>query len=144
MIKNFILFMRLSRRFGAYTRFVKQGYNSDMARYMADTLYPPTKEDLEYERSKKILKVPFPIFSLLSLLYPNIATYYYTKFTNDTLLEAIGYALVQTSYVMFVAILFGTFGIFGLYTRKSIFIYAIGIFIFGNLLFNITIFNISN
>jgi len=135
MIKNFILFMRMSRRFGAYTRFVKQGYNSDMARNMSDKLYPPTKEDLKYERSRTSSK-PFPIFSLLSLLYPNIATYYFTKF-NVTLLEAIGYATVQTSYVMFVAILFGTFGIFGLYDRKSIFIYAIGCFIVGVLLSNL-------
>ncbi|MDA9862127.1 hypothetical protein N9C40_01730 [Candidatus Pelagibacter sp.] len=38
---------------------------------------------------------------------------------------------------MFVAILFGTFGIFGLYTRKSIFIYALGCFIIGVVLSNI-------
>jgi len=128
----------MSRRFGAYTRFVKQGYNSDMARHMSDNLYPPTKEDLKYERSRKNPKPLFPIFSLLSLLYPNIATYYFTKY-NVTLLEAIGYAFVQTSYVMFVAILFGTFGIFGLYSRKSIFIYAIGCFIVGSVLSNIGI-----
>ena len=136
MIKKFILFMRMSRRFGAYTRFVKQGYNSDMARQMSDELYPPTKEDLKYERSRENPKPSFPIFSLLSLLYPNIATYYFTKF-DVTLLESIGYAAVQTSYVMFVAILFGTFGIFGLYTRKSIFIYALGCFIIGVVLSNI-------
>ena len=136
MIKKFILFLRMSRRFGAYTRFVKQGYNSDMARHMSDNLYPPTKEDLRYERSRKNPKPLFPIFSLLSLLYPNIATYYFTKY-NVTLLEAIGYAIVQTSYVMFVAILFGTFGIFGLYSRKSIFIYATGCFIFGVVLSNL-------
>mgnify|MGYP003629972040 FL=1 len=128
----------MSRRFGAYTRFVKQGYNSDMARHMSDNLYPPTKEDLKYERSRKNPKPLFPIFSLLSLLYPNIATYYFTKY-DVTLLEAIGYAIVQTSYVMFVAILFGTFGIFGLYSRKSIFIYAIGCFIVGSVLSNIGI-----
>jgi hypothetical protein len=128
----------MSRRFGAYTRFVKQGYNSDMARYMSDNLYPPTKEDLKYERSRKNPKPLFPIFSLLSLLYPNIATYYFTKY-DVTLLEAIGYAIVQTSYVMFVAILFGTFGIFGLYSRKSIFIYAIGCFIVGVVLSNLGI-----
>ena len=69
MIKKFILFMRLSRRFGAYTKFVKQGYNSDMARQMSDELYPPTKEDLKYERSRENPKPSFPIFSLLSLLY---------------------------------------------------------------------------
>jgi len=138
VIKKFILFLRMSRRFGAYTRFVKQGYNSDMARYMSDNLYPPTKEDLKYERSRKNPKPLFPIFSLLSLLYPNIATYYFTKY-DVTLIEAIGYALVQTSYVMFVAILFGTFGIFGLYSRKSIFIYAIGCFIVGSVLSNIEI-----
>ena len=79
--------MRMSRRFGAYTKFVKQGYNSDMARQMSDELYPPTKEDLKYERSRKNPKPSFPIFSLLSLLYPNIATYYFTKF-NVTLLES--------------------------------------------------------
>mgnify|MGYP003649299085 CR=1 FL=1 len=129
----------MSRRFGAYTRFVKQGYNSDMARHMSDNLYPPTKEDLKYERSRKNPKPLFPIFSLLSLLYPNIATYYFIKYYNVTLIEAIGYALVQTSYVMFVAILFGTFGIFGLYSRKSIFIYAIGCFIVGSVLSNIGI-----
>ena len=138
MIKKFILFLRMSRRFGAYTRFVKQGYNSDMARYMSDNLYPPTKEDLKYERSRKNPKPLFPIFSLLSLLYPNIATYYFTKY-DVTLLEAIGYAIVQTSYVMFVAILFGTFGIFGLYSRKSIFIYATVCFIFGVVLSNLGI-----
>ena len=129
----------MSRRFGAYTRFVKQGYNSDMARHMSDNLYPPTKEDLKYERSRKNPKPLFPIFSLLSLLYPNIATYYFIKYYNVTLIEAIGYALVQASYVMFVAILFGTFGIFGLYSRKSIFIYAIGCFIVGSVLSNIGI-----
>ena len=127
----------MSRRFGAYTRFVKQGYNSDMARHMSDNLYPPTKEDLKYERSRKNPKPLFPIFSLLSLLYPNIATYYFIKYYNVALIEAIGYALVQTSYVMFVAILFGTFGIFGLYSRKSIFIYAIGCLIVGVLLSNL-------
>ena len=137
MIKKFILFMRMSRRFGAYTKFVKQGYNSDMARQIADELYPPTKEDLKYERSRENPKPSFPIFSLLSLLYPNIATYYLIKFNNVTLLEAIGYAIVQTSYVMFVAIIFGTFGIFGLYTRKSIAIYGLGCFVVGFLLSNI-------
>tara|TARA_B100001057_G_scaffold435713_1_gene466241 strand:+ start:155 stop:565 length:411 start_codon:yes stop_codon:yes gene_type:complete len=136
MIKNFILFMRMCRRYGAYTKFIKQGYNSDMARSMTDKLYPPTEEDLKYERSRKNFKQPFPFFSLLSLLYPNIATYYFTKF-KVTLLETIGYAIVQTSYVMFVAIIFGTFGIFGLYTRKSIFFYAIGCFIIGVLLSNL-------
>ena len=129
----------MSRRFGAYTRFVKQGYNSDMARHMSDNLYPPTKEDLKYERSRKNPKPLFPIFSLLSLLYPNIATYYFTKYNVTLLIEAIGYAIVQTSYVMFVAILFGTFGIFGLYSRKSIFIYAMGCFIFGVVLSNLGI-----
>ena len=44
----------MSRRFGAYTKFVKQGYNSDMARQMSDELYPPTKEDLKYERSREL------------------------------------------------------------------------------------------
>ncbi len=134
MIKNFILFWRMSRRFGAFARLVKQGYDSDEARKILDKLYPPTKEDLKYEKSRTTSK-PFPIFSLLSLLYPNIATYYFTKF-NVTLLESIGYAIAQTSYVLFVAILFGTFGIFGLYNRKSIFIYAIGCFIVGGLLSN--------
>ena len=129
--------MRMSRRFGAYTKFVKQGYNSDMARQMSDELYPPTKEDLKYERSRENSKPSFPIFSLLSLLYPNIATYYEIKFFNITLLESLGYAAVQTSYVMFVAILFGTFGIFGLYTRKSIAIYGLGCFVIGVLLSNI-------
>ena len=137
MIKKFILFMRMSRRFGAYTKFVKQGYNSDMARQMSDELYPPTKEDLKYERSRENSKPSFPIFSLLSLLYPNIATYYLIKFNNVTLLEAIGYAIAQTSYVMFVAIIFGTFGIFGLYTRKSIAFYGLGCFVIGVLFSNI-------
>ena len=68
-----------------------------------------------------------------------LAYYYFIKYYNVTLIEAIGYALVQTSYVMFVAILFGTFGIFGLYSRKSIFIYAIGCFIVGSVLSNIGI-----
>ena len=129
--------MRMSRRFGAYTKFVKQGYNSDMARQMSDELYPPTKEDLKYERSRENPKPSFPIFSLLSLLYPNIATYYLIKFNNVTLVEAIGYAIAQTSYVMFVAILFGTFGIFGLYTRKSIAIYGLVCFVIGVVLSNI-------
>ena len=137
MIKKFILFMRMSRRFGAYTKFVKQGYNSDMARQITDELYPPTKEDLKYERSRENPKPSFPIFSLLSLLYPNIATYYLIKFNNVTLVEAIGYAIAQTSYVMFVAILFGTFGIFGLYTRKSIAIYGLVCFVIGVVLSNI-------
>ena len=137
MIKKFILFMRMSRRFGAYTKFVKQGYNSDMARQMSDELYPPTKEDLKYERSRENPKPSFPIFSLLSLLYPNIATYHLIKFNNVTLVEAIGYAIAQTSYVMFVAILFGTFGIFGLYTRKSIAFYGLGCFVIGVLFSNI-------
>jgi len=44
---------------------------------------------------------------------------------------------VQTSYEMFVSILFGTFGVFGLYGRKNIFIYAIGCFILGVLLSNL-------
>ena len=129
--------MRMSRRFGAYTKFVKQGYNSDMARQMSDELYPPTKEDLKYERSRENPKPSFPIFSLLSLLYPNIATYYEIKFFNITLLESLGYAITQTYYVMFVAIIFGTFGIFGLYTRKSIAMYGLGCFIIGVLLSNI-------
>ena len=129
--------MRMSRRFGAYTKFVKQGYNSDMARQITDELYPPTKEDLKYERSRENSKPSFPIFSLLSLLYPNIATYYEIKFFNITLLESLGYAITQTSYVMFVAIIFGTFGIFGLYTRKSIAIYGLGCFAIGVLLSNI-------
>ena len=129
--------MRMSRRFGAYTKFVKQGYNSDMARQITDELYPPTKEDLKYERSRENSKPSFPIFSLLSLLYPNIATYYEIKFFNITLLESLGYAITQTSYVMFVAIIFGTFGIFGLYTRKSIAIYGFGCFVIGVLLSNI-------
>jgi hypothetical protein len=137
MIKKFILFMRMSRRFGAYTKFVKRGYNSDMARQITDELYPPTKEDLKYERSRENSKPSFPIFSLLSLLYPNIATYYEIKFFNITLLESLGYAITQTSYVMFVAIIFGTFGIFGLYTRKSIAIYGLGCFVIGFLLSNI-------
>ena len=137
MIKKFILFMRMSRRFGAYNKFVKQGYNSDMARQIADELYPPTKEDLKYERSRENSKPSFPIFSLLSLLYPNIATYYEIKFFNITLLESLGYAITQTSYVMFVAIIFGIFGIFGLYTRKSIAIYGFGCFVIGVLLSNI-------
>ena len=129
--------MRMSRRFGAYTKFVKQGYNSDMARQITDELYPPTKEDLKYERSRENSKPSFPIFSLLSLLYPNIATYYEIKFFNITLLESLGYAITQTSYVMFVAIIFGTFGIFGLCTRKSIAIYGLGCFAIGVLLSNI-------
>jgi hypothetical protein len=78
----------------------------------------------------------FPIYSLLSLLYPNIATYFFTKF-KVTLLESVGYALTQTSYVLFVAIVFGTFGIFGLYNRKNIFITAISCFITGVILSNV-------
>lgn len=78
----------------------------------------------------------FPIYSLLSLLYPNIATYFFTKF-KVTLLESVGYALTQTSYVLFVAIVFGTFGIFGLYNRKNIFIAAISCFITGVILSNV-------
>ncbi len=134
VFKNIILFFRLSRRFGAYTRFVKQGFSSDEARRMSDQLYPPTKEDLKYERTRSNKK-PFPLFSTLSLLYPNIATYYFTKY-NVTLLETLGYALTQLAYVLVVAILFGTFGILGLYTRKGIAICAGACFVIGFLLTN--------
>ena len=69
-------------------------------------------------------------FSTLSLLYPNIATYYFTKY-NVTLLETLGYALTQLAYVLVVAILFGTFGILGLYTRKGIAVCAGACFVIG-------------
>jgi hypothetical protein len=51
VFKIIILFFRLSRRFGAYTRFVKQGFSSDEARRMSDQLYPPTKEGLKIRKN---------------------------------------------------------------------------------------------
>jgi hypothetical protein len=48
--KELKLKMRAAKRLGAFVRASKQGMSSKHARAYSDNLYPPTAEDLEYEK----------------------------------------------------------------------------------------------
>ena len=50
LFKKIKLYLRASKRLGAFAQAKKKGYTTAEARTLSDNLYPPTKEDLEYEK----------------------------------------------------------------------------------------------
>ena len=56
IFKKIKLFYRMSQRFGAFSRLIKQDYDMHEARRLSEEMYPPTKEDRKFEEEyiKKI------------------------------------------------------------------------------------------
>ena len=99
----------------------------------------------EYEKSQsefiaiygdQIPKQDFPFPSLLSLMYPILAM---ASFPDPSrgVIEIMGYGFSNLGYLLFAALIPGTFRIFGMERRMPIFLGAFIFFIFGVFLVNV-------
>lgn len=81
-------------------------------------------------------KFPWP--SAIGLLYPTAATLYIATFTPAGGEIAIGYGIANLGYLLFMAgALRGTFRIFGLKKRWSVYGAAVGCFLLGTVILNV-------
>lgn len=141
-LKELRLRIRAAKRIGAFSRACEQGMSVEQARAYSDQLYPPTAEDIEHEsqlRQGKTAAAEFPWFSALSLLYPITAMAYIATWTPATPTIVVGYGAANFAYLLLVAGIFtGTFRVFGLRKRWQVFALAVGCFVLGTYLSNIS------
>lgn len=78
----------------------------------------------------------FPLISALSLLYP-IGAFVYALLSGMPLVPALGYGIGNLSYLLAIAGFFGRFRVFGLMTRRSVWITALAVFTISLALSNI-------
>tara|TARA_R110000823_G_scaffold23973_2_gene71113 strand:+ start:722 stop:1153 length:432 start_codon:yes stop_codon:yes gene_type:complete len=130
IFKKIKLFYRMSQRFGAFSRLIKQDYDMHEARRLSEEMYPPTKEDRKFEeeyikKNKTIKTSKAYFFSTYSLAYPILAMIYIRTHTTDTGI-IIGYGLAQLGYLLIASgIIWGTFKVFDLDTRLKTIIMGI-------------------
>jgi len=139
IFKKIRLYFRMTRRFGAFSRLSKQGYDMHEARRLSEEIYPPTKEDRKFEeeyikKDKTKITSKAYFFSTYSLAYPILAMLYIRTHTTDTAI-IIGYGLAQLGYLMIASgIMRGTFKVFDLDTRLKTIIVGVGCLFVGTVL----------
>jgi hypothetical protein len=139
------LFVRATKRLGAFVRAERAGLAKEQARAYSDRLYPPTADDIAFEKRLRDQGFEIPWLSAISLLYPiGAMAYIATRSraetgTLPTLATTVGYGLSSLGYLLFAAGLFGgKFRVLGLQTRWQVFAMAIVSFVVGTILFNIS------
>jgi hypothetical protein len=138
--------LRAARRLGAFKRARRRGMSIEQARAYSDDVYPPTSDDIDFERRWRAkeqnghlrnAKLPLPWGSGIALLYPIAASFYVAQHTPASVMTVVGYGFANLAYLMFAAgVIAGHFYIFNLRTRLHVFIAAIVLFGAGTLLSN--------
>jgi len=131
----------MTQRFGAFSRLSKQGHDMYEARKLSEQLYPPTKEDKEFEakhiakdKISKTSKIYY--LSTYSLLLPLLDMIYTRTFTNETNI-ILGSGLSQLGYLLIVSgILKGTFLVFNIDGRFKTILFGICFLLIGTALIN--------
>jgi hypothetical protein len=141
IFKKIRLYFRMTQRMGAFSQLMKKGHDMYEARKLSEQLYPPTKEDKEFEakhiakdKISKTSKIYY--LSTYSLAYPILAMIYIRTHTTDTNI-IVGYGLAQLGYLLIASSIFkGTFLVFNIDGRFKTIFFGICFLLIGTALIN--------